>query len=155
AVDDGARLTVTTAAAEKAYRSHGPDATVEVRLTVGSGASLHWLPQEMILFDRSRVRRSIDVDLAANATLVLAEAVVFGRSAMGEIVSVGTFFDRWRVRRVGKLVFAETVRLDGAIAEKLSRSAVADGGRAVATMLMVPGDDSAVEAVRALSQDFR
>jgi urease accessory protein len=154
-VEDDARLTVTSSAAEKAYRSHGPEATIDVRLTVGNGASLCWLPQEMILFDRSRVRRSVDVNLAANATLVLAEAVLFGRSAMGETVSDGAFFDRWRVRVGGKLVFAETVRLDGAIANKLLHRAVADGGHAVATMLMVPGDDSAVAAVQALSDDFR
>ena len=56
----------------------------------------------------------------------MAEAVVFGRSAMGEAVEQGAFTDRWRVRRDGRLIFAETVRLDGAIARMLAR---AGGGR--------------------------
>jgi urease accessory protein len=154
-VEDGGRLTVTTAAAEKAYRSIGPAATIDVQLTIGAGGVLRWLPQEMILFNRARIRRSIDIDLAENATLVLAESVFFGRSAMGETVAVGTFFDRWRVRRRGELIYAETVRLDGRIAEELARPAVADGGQAIATVLLVPGDDSAVAAGRALSEDFR
>ena len=58
--------------------------------------------------------------------------------------------DRWRVRQGGKLVFAEGVRLDGAIAEKLAGAAVARGGIAVATVLSVPGEEAFVEAVRAL-----
>jgi urease accessory protein len=154
AVDDGGRLTVTTAAAEKVYRSIGPAATIDVQLKIGAGGLLRWLPQEMIVFNRARIRRSIDVDLADNATLVLAESVLFGRSAMGETVEVGAFFDRWRVRRGGELVYAETVRLEGSIAEKLARPSVADGGRALATVLLVPGDDSAVAAGRLLSEDF-
>jgi urease accessory protein len=46
-------------------------------------------------------------------------------------------------------VFAETVRLDGRIAEKLAKPAVASGGVAIATVLAVPGDESMVERVRA------
>jgi urease accessory protein len=153
-VAEAARLTVTSAAAEKIYRSLGPDATIDVRLTVGAGCVLRWLPQEMILFDRACVRRTIDIDLADNATLVLAEAVFFGRSAMGETLASGAFFDRWRLRRGGKLVFAETIRLDGDLATKLTQAAVAGGAQAVATVLVVPGDDSAVAAVRGLSEDF-
>lgn len=155
AVDDGARLTVTTASAEKVYRSIGPAATVDVQLKIGAGCRLRWLPQEMIVFNRARIRRSIDIDLAEDATLILADSVFFGRSAMGETVDAGAFFDRWRVRRGGELVYAETVRLEGLIAEKLARPAVADGGRAVATVLLVPGDDSVVAAGRSLSEDFR
>ena len=75
-----------------------------------------------------------------DATLLMAEAVVFGRSAMGEAVEQGAFTDRWRVRRDGRLVFAETVRLDGAIARMLAEPAVAGGGVAIATVLAVPGD---------------
>ena len=67
---------------------------------------------------------------------------MFGRSGMGEAVEQGALFDRWRVRRGGKLIYAESVRLDGAIAERLAEPAVAKGGIAVATVLIVPGDDA-------------
>jgi urease accessory protein len=155
AVEPGARLVVTTAAAEKIYRTLAPDTTVDVKLAVGPGGQLSWLPQETIFFDGARLRRTIDVELSGDARLLLAEAVVFGRSGMGELVENGALFDRWRVRRNGRLAYAETVRLDGAIASKLAAPAAANGGRAVATVLAVPGDDAAVAAVRALGDRFR
>jgi len=150
----GARLTVTTAAAEKVYRSRGPDTQVAVKAEVGRGGALAWLPQETILFDAVRLRRTIDVELAGGAGLLLAEAIVFGRAAMGETVRRGHLFDRWRVRVDGALVFAETLRLDGAIAELLAQRAVAADGVAVASVLKIPGDDAGVAAVRASEKDF-
>lgn len=153
-VNENARLVVTTATAEKIYRSLGPDAAIDVRLKVAAGGRLCWLPQEMILFDRSCITRRIDVELAGDAVVTLAEMVVFGRSAMGERVDQGSFVDHWRVRRDGRLLFAETVRLDGSIAEKLAEPAVAAGGAAIATILTVPGDDTMAENVRALKDSF-
>jgi urease accessory protein len=154
AVGAGARLTVTTAAAEKIYRSLGPAAEIGVKLDVGPGAALAWLPHQTILFDRVRLRRSIEVGLAPDANLLLAEAVVFGRSAMGETVAQGHLLDRWRVRRGGTLVFAESLRLDGAMTQRLAERAIAGGGVAVASVLKLPGDEEAVAAVRALEKDF-
>jgi urease accessory protein len=154
-LDDGARLVVTTAAAEKVYRSLGPDACIDVTATLADGAELTWLPQETILFDRARLARTVDIALAPTAKLLLAETVVFGRAAMGEAVREGRFTDRWRVRQGGRLIFAENFRLDGAIAERLGEAAIAGGRAAVGTVLLVPGDDAAVAAVRAVSGQFR
>ena len=86
-----ARLAVTSAAAEKIYRALGPEAAVHLNMSVAAHGALAWLPQETILFDRARLRRTIDVDLADGATLVLAEARVFGRTAMGEAVDLALF----------------------------------------------------------------
>ena len=144
----GARLAVTGAAAEKVYRSLGPDASMRVKLDIAAGATLAWLPQETIVFDRARMNRSIEVDLAADARLILAEAVIFGRSGMGERVENGFVLDRWRVRRDGRLLFADALRLDGAIAEKLAAPACANGAVAVASVLIIPGDDALVDWVR-------
>jgi urease accessory protein len=149
-----ARLSVTSAAAEKVYRSLGPDAQIRIRLAAGAAASLAWLPQETILFDGARLDRAIDIDLAADARLLFAEALVLGRTGMGEAVEHGALADRWRVRRGGALVYAETVRLDGAIAAKLGEAAVANGGAALATVLIVPGDGEVLGRLRAL-EDLR
>jgi urease accessory protein len=151
---EGARLTVTTAAAEKVYRSLGPNAEIDVRLVVAAGARLAWLPQETILFDRARLSRRVDVDLAEGAALLIAEAVVFGRSAMGEAVNEGFLSDRWRLRRNGQLIFAETMRLDGPISRKLAEPARAAGDVATAIVLAAPADEAAAERVRALSESF-
>ena len=150
----GTRLTMSTAAAEKIYRSHGPPAEINIALKAEAEAHLSWLPQETILFDRARIVRRIDIDLAADASLLLCEIVVFGRAAMGERMLHGEFVDRWRLRRGGKLVFAETVRLDGDIGEKLARPAVANGGVAIGMALIVPGDEAVVERIREASESF-
>ncbi|SFI65818.1 urease accessory protein UreD [Bradyrhizobium sp. cf659] len=151
---DAARLTLTTAAAEKVYRAQGPAAELNIALKVGAGAHLSWLPQETILFDRARVHRRFDIALDEAASLLLCEIVVFGRTAMGERMEQGEFVDRWRLSRGGRLVFAETVRLDGNIGAKLARSAVAKGGAAIGTALIVPGDEALIERIRQASESF-
>jgi urease accessory protein len=147
-VGEGANLIAGTAAAEKIYRSTGPEAEMDVRLSLEGGARLAWLPQETILFDRARLSRRIDIDLAEGASLIMAEAVVFGRAAMGEVMAEGAFTDRWRVRRAGRLIYADTARLDGAIAAQLTERAVLNGGIAMATVLVAPGGDEQLEQVR-------
>jgi len=155
ALDAGAQLAVTSAAAEKIYRSLGPDACVDVSATLKDGAELMWLPQETILFNRARLARTITIALAPSAKLLLAETVVFGRSAMGEAVHEGSFADRWRVRRGGRLIFAENFRLDGPVTDRLNQAAIAGGSAAMGTVLMAPGDDVAVAAMRSACGQFR
>jgi urease accessory protein len=151
AAGEGSRLTLTTAAAEKIYRAESTPAQLNISLKAAAGAHLGWLPQETILFDRARVSRRIDIDLAESASLLLCEIVVFGRAAMGEQMRQGEFVDRWRIRRGGRLVFAETVRLDGDIGAKLASPAIAKGGVAIGTALIMPGDEALVERIRTLS----
>src|SRR3954466_7331074 len=155
AAGEGTRLTLTTAAAEKVYRAPAKPAALDISLKVGAGAHLSWLPQETILFDRARIARTIDIDLDVSASLLLCEIVVFGRTAMGETMREGSFVDRWRVRRGGRLVFAETVRLTGDIGGKLAQSAIAKGGAAIGTALIVPGDAALVERIRESLPSFR
>jgi urease accessory protein len=155
ATGEGSSLAVTTAAAEKIYRAAGPAAQVNIALQAAAASHLAWLPQETILFDGARVLRRIDIDLAESASLLLCEIVVFGRAAMGERMLHGEFVDRWRMRRGGRLVFAETVRLDGDIGEKMTKPAIAKGGVAVGTALIVPGDEALLQRIRELSESFR
>lgn len=154
ATGEGSRLAVTTAAAEKIYRAEGPAAQLNIGLKLAAASRLAWLPQETILFDRARAERRIDIDMAESASLLLCEIVVFGRAAMGERMLQGEFIDRWRLRRGGRLVFAENVRLDGDIGERLAKLAVANGGAAIGTVLVVPGDEALVERIRELSTSF-
>jgi urease accessory protein len=154
AARENTRLTLTTAAAEKIYRATDKPAELNISLQAADGAHLAWLPQETILFDRARVTRRIDIDLAEAASLLLCEIVIFGRAAMGETMRHGEFVDRWRLRRGGRLVFAETVRLDGDIGAKLARLAIANGGVAIGTALIVPGGEALVERIREASESF-
>ena len=72
--------------------------------------------------------------MAADADLIAVETLVFGRLAMGETRIDARLGDSWRVRRDGKLVFADATRIDQAGAT-LDRPACGAGARAVATLL--------------------
>lgn len=136
-IGEGARAVITTQACEKVYRALAGRAEVDVRLSVGAGGFLGWLPQETIAYDRSAFSRRLDADLAAGAEALIVEATVFGRSAMGERVEGGTFRDRWRVRREGRLIHAEDFFVGPDIEAMLARPASAGGRIAMATLLLV------------------
>lgn len=139
-VGDGARLTLSTQACEKIYRARDGDARQRVTLILGQGARLDWVPQETILFDGGALSRRLDADLAEGARLLAVEAVVLGRTAMGETVRAGALRDRWRIRRGGRLVFADDLRLEGPIDDLADRAAVLGGRRAFASLLLVDDD---------------
>jgi urease accessory protein len=149
-VPSEARLVVTTAAAEKIYRALDDDALIAINLKVAAGATLAWLPQETILFDGARLARTIRIDIDRDARLIIAEAIIFGRSGMGETVRHGRLLDRWQVHRDGRIIHAEALRFEGEIGAKLSAAAVSNGGTAIATVLIVPAEESFLVGVRAL-----
>jgi urease accessory protein len=151
AVGEQASLVVTSAAAEKVYRTNGPSASIDVRVKVSSGGRLIWIPQETILFDNCSLSRRINVDLSGTASLLLAEAIVFGRHGKGEVIANGALHERWRVRRNGRLIYADGMNLNGEVVSRLREPAIANGSQAIATLLLTPGDDAAVEKVRALA----
>ena len=139
ALDEGAEVAVTTPAAEKIYRSDGPAARVETRLSLAPRARLNWLPQETILFEGASLRRRLEVDFAGDATLLVVETLVFGRLAMGETAVKARLAESWRIRRADRLVFADELRLDHAAAA-LDRPAVGAGARAAATIVAAAPD---------------
>ncbi|MBM6580665.1 urease accessory protein UreD [Microvirga sp. BT689] len=144
-----ASVTVATPAAEKVYRSDGPVSRMSVKLHAGAGARLDWLPQETILFDSARLDRQLEADIAEDARLTLLEAVVFGREARAERMADGLFIDRWRIRRGSRLVYADTLRLDGPIADLLQKPSVGNGARALATLIHVaPDAEARLEDIR-------
>jgi urease accessory protein len=146
--------TVTSAAAEKVYRSLGDATDITINLELGKDARCHWLPQPTILFDGSQLERRTHVDLARNATLLAVEMVIFGRTAMGEDVHRGALHDAWRVRRDGRLIFADTTRTNCAVADTLDRAATLDGMRSMAMLLYVAPDAAArLDEVRALLEN--
>lgn len=147
---EAAQFVVTTQAAEKVYRSDGAVSRIDVDLSVAAGASLDWMPQATIVFDGARIERSISAEVAPQGRLLLVEPVILGRTARGEWLSHGLLFDRWRIRRGGRLVYADGLQLDGDIAATLDRAATLGGWAAFATILLVaPDAEGRLEAVRA------
>ena len=148
-----AQATATTQAAEKIYRAlpNTGDARVEVDMSVGEGAWAEWLAQETIVFEGSRLRRSLTADLAATGRLLAVESIVFGRTAMGESFNSGLLHDAWRIRRGGRLIWADALHLEGDV-QKQRAEPFGFGTRTACSTVLYTGADAAqqVDVVRQL-----
>jgi urease accessory protein len=144
----GAAAVAATQTAERAYRSAGGAAAMEVRLTLGAGASLDWLPQETILFDGAALTRTTRADLGPGARVLMAESLVLGRAAMGETVRRVALTDRREVWRGGVPVVIDAFRLEDDTL--VARPALLAGDRAIGVLWLVDqGAEDAVGALRA------
>jgi urease accessory protein len=141
-VGEGATVSFSTQAAEKIYRSLGPDVAVDIELSVASGAMLEYFPQETILFEGARLRRTTAADIADGGSLAASEMLVFGRRASGEVFSRGRVLDGWRVRYGGRLAWVDRLALDDDIGATLADPFRFGGAAAIATALHA-GHDSA------------
>ena len=151
----GAALTLTTQAAERAYLAQtGEVAEMRTNIKVGPDARLNWLPQELILFDGSTLNRRLSIDLADDARLLMVEPMVFGRTAMGERLNEVSFADHIRISRHGQPIYLDGLRLGKDVFAHLERPAVANGAKAMASLVYVAPDAAAhLDNVRSLLPD--
>jgi urease accessory protein len=138
-----AAATITTQAAEKVYRSLGPDSAVETQLKLSEGARLEWLPQESILFDGACLDRRISAKLAPDSRLLACESLVFGRVARGETMTHGRVREFWHIERGGRAAWVDRFGLSGGIGARLDGPGFR-GARALATALYVGPDAPAM-----------
>jgi len=132
------RLTLTTQAAERAYRAQpGQVGRLENRLLIESGARLNWLPQETILFQGCALTRSLQVDMQAGASFLMVEPLVFGRKAMGETLTDASFTDRIEINRQGRIAYLDAISLQGNIAAQLAHPQTAAGAGAMANLVYI------------------
>lgn len=150
---ENARAMVTAQSAEKVYRSPAADCRARVKLTADAGAWLEWLPQETILFDGARLHRRTTVDAAPTARVIAGEILVFGRRARGERLTRGFVQDGWEVRRDGRLVWSDALRLDGDLAAAFAAPACLAGTAAIATLVYLAADAATgLAAARAIGE---
>jgi len=148
---EGTHLTLTTQACEKIYKASAGTAAVTAQISVAARATVHWLPQETILFNRASLSRRLEVDIADGAEFLAVEAVLLGRKAMGETMREGLFQDCWRIRKNGVLLHAENLRLSGDVAELTHETAVLGGQVAFATLFYTGADcEQLVDKLRSL-----
>jgi urease accessory protein len=144
-----ASIAVTSQAAEKVYRALNEPARISTRLKAYEVAKLAWLPQETIVFDRGRLRRETDIELSSTAELLALEWLVLGRVAHGEDVIGGHITDSWRVKKDGRLIWADSFRVTDEIFPHLHRNALLSNCRAIATLIYFgPALDARLEFLR-------
>ncbi|MFJ2026580.1 urease accessory protein UreD [Streptomyces sp. NPDC087897] len=134
-IADGARLTVDAAAATVALPGPRPDAdpsTYTVNLTVGEGATLHWLPEQLVSARGSDLRQATRVELAPTARLLLREEQILGRH--GE--PAGALTTRLTVHRAGRPLLDQQLAYGPGAPGGWNGAAVLAGHRAVGQLLL-------------------
>ena len=133
-----ARAVATTQAAEKIYRAAAGSepCSIAVSVRVADGAVLDWLPQETIVFDGARLRRRTVAEVEPGGRLLACEMVVLGRAASGERFRDGLLLDSWSVRRSGRLIWTDALRVTG----ETPRGAGFGDANALCTLIGVADD---------------
>ena len=113
-----ASIAVTSQAAEKVYRALNEPARIATKLKACEAAKLAWLPQETIVFNWGRLSRETEIKVSSGAELLALEWLVLGRAAHGEEMVGGHIADSWRVKKDGRLIWADSFRATGGRVEQ-------------------------------------
>jgi urease accessory protein len=130
-----ASIALTSQAAEKVYRALNVPAQISTKLKAHEGAKLAWFPQETIIFNWARLSRNTEINLASGAELLALEWLVLGRAAHGENIVGGHITDSWRVKKDGRLIWADTFRATDETFPHVHRKALLSNRRTVATLI--------------------
>jgi urease accessory protein len=130
-----ASIAVTSQAAEKVYRALNAPAHIATKLKVCEAAKLAWLPQETIVFNGGRLRRETEIELSSGAELLALEWLVLGRAAHGEEVTGGHIADTWRVKKHGRLIWADSFRATDETFPHLHKKALLSDCKAFGTLV--------------------
>jgi len=130
-----ASIAVTSQAAEKVYRALSEPARMATKLKAYEAARLAWLPQETIIFDGGRLSRQTEIELSSGAELLALEWLVLGRAAHGEEIAGGHITDSWRVKKDGRLIWADGLRATDETFPHLHRKALLANCKAIGTLI--------------------
>jgi urease accessory protein len=138
-VDVGAdaHALLTTPGAGKWYRTAGPGAEQAVRVRVGAGGAVEWLPQESIVHDGARAVMDGRVELAGDARYLGWDVLCLGRRASGERFTRGELRLDTRIERDGRPIWLERGTLAGG--GPLLESPVGLAGFSVCATLLASG----------------
>jgi urease accessory protein len=108
-----AQVLMTTAAANKIYRSNGQEAQQTIQIQVAEAACLEWLPQDTIVFNQAWYRQTTRIELAPGAQWLGWELTRFGRTARGEQFLAGEWRSHTEVWQQGKPLWLDRQWLPG------------------------------------------
>lgn len=137
-VAPGAHACLTTPSATKVYRAVSEPAVQTVRLSVGEGATVEWIPDHTIPFPGAALRQAIDVDVAEGGRLLLVDAFAAGRIARGEAWGFARLESALAVRDGRGRLFADRFVLHGGRA--WDGPGLTDGRLYFATFVVVAPD---------------
>ena len=151
-----ASIAVTSQAAEKVYRALNEPARVATRLKACEAGKLAWLPHETIIFNSARLSRRTEIELSAGAELLALDWLVLGRTAHGEDLLAGQLADSWRVRKDGRLLWADSFRATDEVFPHLHRKALLADCKAVGMLIYFgPYLDARLEFLREIARSLK
>lgn len=150
-----ASIAVTSQAAEKIYRALNEPARIVTKLKASASAKLAWLPHETIIFNQGRISRQTEVELSSESELLALEWLVLGRAAHGEKLAGGHITDSWRIKKDGRLIWADTFRVTDQVFPHLHRKALLSDCKAFATLIYFGPDlDTQLELLRDIASSI-
>ena len=145
---------LTSPGAAKWYRAASP-AYQSLHLQVETGATLEWLPQETIVFSAAQAELHTRIELHGDARLFYWDVVALGRPASGERFDLGHLQAHLDIRRDGRLLWHERLRIEGD--DGLLDSPIGLDGQPVFATLLATGeiDSDLLHACRSLPNAVR
>ncbi len=115
-LEAGASLYLTDQAATKVHAMPitGTKAITDLKIEVGAGASLEFVPEPLILFADAALEQTTRIQLHSDAELFWSEIILPGRLARGECYEFRHYFNRLEITSIsGELWFRDAIHLEG------------------------------------------
>ncbi len=132
---NNSKLNICTQAAEKIYAGIGDPARVEININLNN-STLYWLPKELILFDNSKIRRNININLSNNSNLIFCETTILGRKAMSEKIKNISFSDQWNIYSNSSIKHFEAINIKGSMIDNFKNNYTFDNQSSLSTILI-------------------
>ena len=132
---NNSKLSICTQAAEKIYAGIGDPARVEININLNN-STMYWLPKELILFDNSKLRRNININLSDNSNLIFCETTIFGRKAMSEKIKNISFSDQWKIYSNSSIKHFEAINIKGSTIDNFNNNYTFSNKSSLSTILI-------------------
>jgi urease accessory protein len=142
------RVHITTQSATKLYRMKEMAAEQELRFALAQGAYVEHIPDALIPQAGSRYRQVLDVSLGRDAAFVSAETIAPGRRAYGERFAYDLLELTTVVRRDGRELCADRLRLSPARSRIDRAGLLGDADYLVTVLAVAPDSDTLALAGR-------
>lgn len=146
-----AQAVMTSAAAQKVYRSAQEPVQQTIHLQLDTESWLEWFPQETIVFRAAQYQQRLRVDLAPGAHWIGWDLTRFGRTAGGEVFDCGHWRSQTEVWQGDRPLWIDRQQLAGQI-ERLRHPHGLGGHTVVGTLVFLGAEVAAAAVDQARSQ---
>jgi urease accessory protein len=94
------------------------------------------LPKELILFDKSKLKRRINLYLDNKSNIFFCETSIFGRKAMSEKIQNISYSDIWKIFINSKIKHVESINMSNNVINNLNNKFTLNNHSAISTILI-------------------